>query len=447
MERFGKMSSVTTAANTISGRVSKGNLSRDLFFIAYAAFITTLAQDKVLGNLPIRLWLKNHLHANVAEVSAFSFWAGLAWYLKPLFGLMIDAFPLFGTRRRWYMIISSVLAAGAWGVVSLGQARYGTFLLGSILLGVFMVVASTIMGALLVETGQRYGATGRVSAVREVVQNGCYIATGYTGGLLAERAFGVTAGVGAGLLLTLAAVAYVFLPEKPVAQRDMEVWARAKRQLSLVFASRTLWAAAGLIVLFFFSPGFTDPLLFRQQDLLHFNDRFIGVLTTVDGIALVVGGALYGLICRRFELRTLLFAGIVCYGSAALLYLNYHPTHRGAIDIEIAAQFLQGVSVLPLFDLATRATPRGGEGMGYALMMSARNLALFGANWVGSKLIVAHVPWDALVWLNAGTTFVCLIAVPFLPSILMRRRDGDDLSDPRATGEQISSIEPGPHAP
>lgn len=423
------------------------DIRRSLLFIAYAAFITTLVQDKVLGNLPIRLWLKNHLHVGMSELAGFTFWAGLAWYLKPIFGLVVDAFPLLGTRRRSYMILSAILGAASWMVVSLGQGSYAAFLGGTILLGIFMVFGSTIMGALLVEAGQKYGATGRVSAVREVVQNGCYIITGPIGGFLAGKAFGLTAGIGAGLLLSLAAVAYVYLPEKPVAQRNEHVWSDAGNQLKLVFASRTLWAAAGLIVLFFFSPGFTTPLLYRQQNMLKFSDQFLGTLTLVDGIALVAGGALYGLICRRFELRTLLMVGIVCYGGSALLYLGYHPNHAGAIEIEILAQFLQGVGVLPLYDLATRATPRGGEGMGYALMMSARNIALFGADWVGSKLLEKHLAWDALVWLNAGTTLVCLLLVPFLPSVLMRKREGEDMSEPKVTGEQISAIEPGPHAP
>jgi len=52
-----------------------------------------------------------------------------------------------------------------------------------------------------------------------------------------------------------------------------------------------------------------------------------------------------------------------------------------------------------------------------------------------------------LVWLNAGTTLVCLLLVPFLPSVLMHKREGEDLGDARVTGEQISATEPGPHAP
>ena len=77
-------------------------------------------------------------------------------------------------------------------------------------------------------------------------------------------------------------------------------------------------------------------------------------------------------------------------------------------------------------------------------MMSARNVALFGADVVGSWLLDHHLAWNTLVWLNAGTTLICLFLVPFLPRVLMRHRDGEDLGEPGVSGEQISAVEPGP---
>jgi hypothetical protein len=36
-----------------------------------------------------------------------------------------------------------------------------------------------------------------------------------------------------------------------------------------------------------------------------------------------------------------------------------------------------------------------------------------------------HVSFFSLVWLNAGTTAVVLLVIPFLPRMLMNRRDGE----------------------
>lgn len=162
----------------------------------------------------------------------------------------------------------------------------------------------------------------------------------------------------------------------------------------------------------------------------------------------MLAALVYSVVCRRISLRPLLFMGVLMTAAGSLFYLGYHPTKLMAEVIEFGNGFLAVFGALTLYDLATRGTPRGGEGMGYALMMSARNVALFGADVVGSKLLDRfHLPWDGLVWLNAGTTLVCLFLIPFLPSVLMRHKDGDDIGDPNATGEQISAIEPMPQKP
>jgi hypothetical protein len=77
-------------------------------------------------------------------------------------------------------------------------------------------------------------------------------------------------------------------------------------------------------------------------------------------------------------------------------------------------------------DLAVRATPAGCESLGFSLMMSARNLALGGSDIIGSRLIDSHGwAFHQLVWLNAGTTALVLLCVPFLPRAIMSRKDGD----------------------
>ena len=73
-------------------------------------------------------------------------------------------------------------------------------------------------------------------------------------------------------------------------------------------------------------------------------------------------------------------------------------------------------------DLAARSTPKGCEGLGYALILSVTNVASFGADVVGSHLADNHWPFAYLVNLNAGTTAIVLALLPFLPSALMRSR-------------------------
>ena len=91
--------------------------------------------------------------------------------------------------------------------------------------------------------------------------------------------------------------------------------------------------------------------------------------------------------------------------------------------IESQNGFFFGLAEVALIDLAARATPKGCEGLGYSLILSIRNVSLFGADVVGSFLADHQWPFTHLVFLNAGTTAIVLILVPFLPSALMQSKD------------------------
>jgi hypothetical protein len=84
------------------------------------------------------------------------------------------------------------------------------------------------------------------------------------------------------------------------------------------------------------------------------------------------------------------------------------------------------IALLPLYDLAARATPRGSEALGYSVMMSVWNFTKNMSDLLGSAIYSRFGErMTELVWVNSVTTALVLIAVPFLPSVLMDRKDGD----------------------
>jgi hypothetical protein len=115
--------------------------------VAAGAFATTFAQQRVLANYPTTFLLKDHLHMAKEDVAVFFFWATFAWNLKPLAGILTDAFPLFGTRRRSYMILGSLTAGVLWLVMGLFPDSYTSLLLASAGMNIATVFASTVMGA------------------------------------------------------------------------------------------------------------------------------------------------------------------------------------------------------------------------------------------------------------------------------------------------------------
>lgn len=402
----------------------QAELVRWAFLIGAGVFASTLSQPGVL-KLPLQNLLKTDLRVSREAMAAFFAAGALAWYFKPLAGILSDSFPLFGTRRRHYLLFSAAAAAALWLLVGVVPRTFGSVLVAVIAMNAMLVMGSTVVGGLLVEVGQKYGATGRLTSARYFVMNVCLLLAGPVGGFLAARSFGLSTAVAALIAFSVVPVAFLLLREPPTAQRASEAWVNAGRHLKTLMCSGTLWSAAGLLFLVYISPGFGTPLYYYQTDNLKFSQQFIGNLGLVNGGVGLLGAVCYGLLCRRLMLRPLLAVGIACNVLATLLY-HFYQSHTSALIVEGGAGLFATLAELPLMDLAARATPRGSEGLGFALMMSVRNGSAALSDIVGSMLVDHyHVSFGNLVWLNAGTTALVLLVIPFLPRILMNRRDGE----------------------
>ena len=400
--------------------------------LIYAALViiagvlaTTLAQPQVLARLPLQNLLKNELHLDRTANAAFFFWAGLAWYLKPFAGILTDAFPLFGSRRKSYILISASLAALSWLALTVTPHEFRDLLLVVILINTFMVIASTVVGGYMVETAQANSGSGRLTAVRQFVQQACFIVNGPAAGYLASIAFGWTAAACGGIMLLLVPVTILFLQERRQRPDSRQILANARAQLVNIATARTMWGAAGLMALFYIAPGFATALFYKQQNELHLDTQAQGFLQLIAGVCGVLAALGYGVLCRRLNLRTLLVGCMIFATAANLGYLFYSSAGR-AQAIEGLNGFGYTLAELALMDLAVRATPAGSEGLGFSLMVSVRNLALFGTDWFGSHLLDEyHFSFDSLVLANSLTTLIAVPLVFLLPRLLVLRKDAE----------------------
>ncbi len=400
---------------------------RYMILIAVGMFVTSFAQPNkgCLGDQPLKFFLKTSLHADKMQIAGFFTLAALFWYLKPLAGIFTDSVPLFGTRRRWYLVLSAFLAGALWLALKFVPQNYRSLLYIVVAINALMVVASVVVGGLLVEAGQRYSATGRITSLRFVVMSLATFIVGPLGGFLATRSIAITVSIGAICLAALGVVAFIFLREKPVAERDRNVLHNVRHELGTLARTRILWWAIACYGLFYFAPGFGTPLYFYQTDTLKLSQQFIGNLGLFAGATGIIGALIYGYVCRKLPMRQLMIACVVINVVITLLYQFYH-SRNSVICIETLNGFGSTIADLAFLDLAARATPRGSEALGYGLMMSMRNAMIGGGDVLGSWLTdTKHVSFSNLVYLNAGTSALVLLIIPVLPRLIMNRRDGD----------------------
>jgi len=392
--------------------------------IAFSVLGTTLAQTQILGRIPIQNLLKNVLHVDRAANAAFFFWIGIPWYLKPLFGIVCDAFPLFGSRRKHYLLLGAGLATLAWLALAITPQRYEPLLMVCLLINFAMIIASTAVGGYMVDVAQSSSSAGRLSSVRNFAQQFSFVVAGPLSGYLASVAFGWTP-LSCGLVLFLIVpITLTFMLEPSQRARSTAVLTTLQVQFRQIGQAKSMWATAGLAALFYFAPGIQTATFYRQQNLLHMSTQGQGFLVLLQGVFGIAASLLYGsFLCRKLTLRTLVVTGLLLGSAADLAYLLYNSVPL-ARAIESFWGFGYILAELAMAHLMVRATPKGSEALGFALLVSVRNLCYFGGDWFGSHLLDQyHLQYSTLVLANAATS---LIAVPLsllLPLALVNVRD------------------------
>ena len=198
------------------------------------------------------------------------------------------------------------------------------------------------------------------------------------------------------------------------------------------FNSGQMWTAAGIWCLISFTPGFQTPLFYYQTETLKFSSQFIGNLSALSAGYSLVAPLLYVYMCKRLRLRLSLVFATCLNVIGILLFLAYH-SRAAAMWIASANGLLGAFATLTVYDLLARATPQSSEAFGYSLMFSMANIVSAVSDVWGSWLWDRFHNFATLVWLNAGTTAMVLLAIPLLPARLL------DWSDDREGSELIES--------
>ena len=450
--------------------------------MATGIFATTFVQTQSLAYLPF-----NHLLAKMGYNSdtAASFLALciLPWSLKIIAGVLVDGLPLFGSRRKAYLLLSALAASATWLVMACMRAQYYPLLVLAISMNAAIVFGSTASGGLLVEAGQLFGASGRLSSLRVFAQTLGSALSLYIGGELAEYTMGghhplLATGVVAIIpLACMFLVAWFLLRENgaSVQKSGLKIpWRRMAKDLiclqnlgvavivwcalHLLFLnsprfsslSFTQWIApivwmafkylydrhrqifwVGLLIMFVQAvPTFRSTCFYQLQiGPLHYTDDAIGKLNAVGpGVALLSAGV-YAWWCRRSSLVVSLYGAIFVTALSALPYLFYSvytPYMPRAMTIESVGTFLQYLAYLPLFDLIVRCTPKGSEALGYAVLISVWNIGLMIGTKTGPTLYehIFNKNMNTLIWLNAGVTLAGLVLVFLVPRALVEKREG-----------------------
>src|SRR5881396_1618030 len=136
----------------------------------------------------LTLTLKERLGMSPSQVGKFGTIILLPWVIKPLYGMISDSFPLFGTRRKSYFLLTSALATLAGIALGLvGEPTYSKLAVFMLIMGLGVAFTDVLTDAMMVENGKPLGLTGAFQSVQWAAINVATILVGLIGGYFAEQ--------------------------------------------------------------------------------------------------------------------------------------------------------------------------------------------------------------------------------------------------------------------
>jgi hypothetical protein len=423
---------------------------RQSIFLYLSMLIVLLAFGSPAGGLidiPVSFFLKNRLHLTAHEVANFRVVAAFPLYLSFVFGFIRDMWNPLGMRDRGYMLLFGGITAMLYVLFALTPMSYVTLLAAVVVLTAAFLFVSSAQNGLTSVIGQQHAMTGQVSAVWNVFLSiptvGALLIGGTLSGMLEDRnpdqAVRILFLVGAAIMAAIA----LYALWKPRAVFDNiriegEAAGHPTKDLRRLVRHWPIYPALLIWLLWNFAPGSTTPLQYHLQNTLHATDAQWGQWNAIFAASFIPTYIVYGVLCRRFPLKTLLLWGTVLAVPQMVPLLFIHTVTQ-ALIAAVPIGLMGGLATGAYLDLIIRSCPRGLQGT--TLMMSY-------------SLYFAVVRFGDVLGTNLydryGGFTVCVIAITavyalILPALLLVPKHLVATADGQVTDLEFSAREPGTH--
>jgi len=402
------------------------------------AILTVYFVQGILGlsRLAVSFFLKDELLLSPVQVSALLGAAFLPWMIKPVFGFISDGLPIFGYRRRPYLILSGILGTVSW--VSMATIVHTSWAaaIAIALSSLSVAMSDVIVDSLVVER-----ARGESQAKAGSLQSLCWgssaiggLITAYLSGLLLQyftthTLFWITA-----LFPLIVSAAAWLIAESPINKdaKDSDdthslTIKEQLGQLRQVLSQKNIWLPTAFIFIWQATPSADSAFFYFTTNELHFEPEFLGRVHLVTSFASLSGVWIFQRFLKGIPFRVV-FAWSAVLSSIlgmTMIILVTHTNRLLGIDDHwfslgdsLILSVMGKIAFMQVMVLAARLCPFGVEATLFALIMSVLNLGgsfsqAFGAlitHWLG----ITATNFDLLWLLVLITSLSRLLPLPFI---------------------------------
>lgn len=383
-----------------------------------------------LARLAVSFFLKDELGMSPAEVSAMLGIVALPWIVKPLFGFLSDGLPIFGYRRRPYIILSGLLGTVAW--ISLATLVHTPWsATAAIALSSLSVAVSDVIADSLVVERARQESSSDAGSLQSlcwgVSAMGGLITAYLSGSLLQHFTTHTIFLITATFPLIVSAAAWLITEEKVSSQPNFDTVKQQFSQLRTAVMQKSILLPTAFLFLWQATPTADSAFFFFTTNELKFEPEFLGRVRLVTSVAALAGVWLFQRYLKSLPFRVIFGWSTVIstiLGMTTLLLVTHTnralgiDDHWFSLGDSLILTVIGQIAYMPVLVLSARLCPPGVEATLFALLMSVTNLAALLSYESGALLThwfgITETNFDKLWLLVIITNLSTLLPLPLL---------------------------------
>ena len=319
------------------------------------------------------------------------------------------------------MLLFGAISAGLYVFFAFTPITYVTLLVAVMLLTTSFLFVASAQNGLTSMIGQQHVMSGQISAVWNIFGSVPTVVALLIGGTLSglledrntDQAARILFLVGAATMATVGVYA-VWKPssvfdnvraERGTAAHPLKEFKRLVRHWP-IYPALLIW------LLWNFAPGSATPLQYYLQNTLHAEDAQWGQWNAIFGASFIPTFMVFGLLCQRVPLKTLLLWGTVVAVPQMVPLLFIHSV-TGALIAAAPIGLMGGIATAAYLDLIIRSCPRGLQGT--TLMTSG------GLYFIASRFgdVLGTNLYDYYGGFSACVVAITVVYALILPTLLL----------------------------
>jgi folate/biopterin transporter len=429
----------------------------EIWAIALVYFVQGLFS---ICRLALSFYYKDTLHLSLADLTIISSISAIPWIIKPLYGFISDTFPLFGYKRKSYLILSGLIGTISWGLLAnlallinngqiVGDANSVIYSVGLVTLSSLgLAFSDVLVDAMVVSKSRDQNKAGSLQSICWSSSSIGGIISAYFSGYLLQKfgttfVFSLTAIVPLIMITTAGLIKEEKIEQSNyyIGKTQIDTWRLLKLEITnimSILSQKSILYPLMFLMILNITPSSGSALFYFEVNKLGFQPEFFGKLGLVSSISSLFGIVLYNQKLKSIPLRTIFkwtcILGTILGMSPLILVTQVNKIigisdEWFAIIDDIVLSIFGQITFMPILVLAAKMCPPGVEAMLYATIMSANNLSGNIGRLLGGLLTqmmgITNDNFTNLPWLLVLTNLSGLIPLMFLNLIPDETKNND----------------------